>query len=200
MNIVDNAMGFVLKCRAKMKEGGNPDRLCRIALRSFEKALYSNPKHAFALRNYASTLAVMGRYRQADEYFRYALEVDSKNVTTLFEYCCFLVDVGSYRAAYSYFEKLILLRPPELFQFYRVFDQKLLSLPISTPIVKNIQQELINNHFPKSPKTSQIPSEDKQKSGFLPKQKSSSLSKKKRRPLAHAASKLRQHKSSHNQQ
>ena len=197
MNIVDNAMGFVLKCRAKMKEGGNPDRLCRIALRSFEKALYSNPKHAFALRNYASTLAVMGRYRQADEYYRYALEVDSRDVTTLFEYCCFLVDVGSYRKSFNYFVKIITFKPPELFQFYRVYDQKLLSLQISSPLVKSIQQELSTKYFPKSTKFA--PKERKKLVKNTSTAKSQVIKKKiSKRPLIQAASKLRRTSHQHN--
>ena len=71
MNIVDNAMGFVLKCRAQLRQEENTQRLCRIALRSFESALYSNPKHVFSLQHYAGTLAVMGRYRQASDYYKY---------------------------------------------------------------------------------------------------------------------------------
>ena len=71
MNIVDNAMGFVLKCRAQLRQEENTNRLCRIALRYFESALYSNPKHVFSLQHYASTLAVMGNYRQAADYFQF---------------------------------------------------------------------------------------------------------------------------------
>jgi len=154
MNIVDNAMGFVLKCRAQLRQEENTQRLCRIALRSFESALYSNPKHVFSLQHYAGTLAVMGRYRQASDYYKLALQVDNSDANTLFDYSCFLLDVGNYTEAFSFFERLILLAPPELFSYYRKFSRKMRELPNHNQVLQDIHERL-RLYFPStsSPKS-----------------------------------------------
>ena len=142
MDIVDTAMGFVLKCRAQLREGENTDRLCKIALRSFENALYSNPKHVFSLCQYASTLAVMGKYRQASDYYKLALQADRQDIPTLYEYSCFLIDVGSYTASIGYFERIIKLEPPELFRLYHSYRKKIEELPNRNNIIEDILKKL----------------------------------------------------------
>eukprot|EP01095_Lingulamoeba_sp_RSL-Kostka_P009027 TRINITY_DN3078_c0_g2_i1.p1 TRINITY_DN3078_c0_g2~~TRINITY_DN3078_c0_g2_i1.p1 ORF type:complete len:341 (+),score=110.04 TRINITY_DN3078_c0_g2_i1:174-1196(+) len=104
LNIVALAQGYVLKNRARrMKGEKNSNRLCQIAIEKFKQALSDKPRDKHALRELADANNIIAKQendpeikkkfiKQANIYYKRAVDVDPEDVNTLFKYAVFLED------------------------------------------------------------------------------------------------------------
>jgi len=91
MNIVALAQGYVLKSKARERNGGlDKSRLCRMAIEKFKEALSDNPGDKRVLRELADSADIIGDTTLANEYYRRAISADHKDANTLFKYAVFL--------------------------------------------------------------------------------------------------------------
>jgi len=91
INIVALAQGYILKHTARSKSNSaHSSRLCKLALEKFQQALEDNPNDKRVLCELADTCTILHDVKNADLYYKRAIDIDPSDANSLFKYAVFL--------------------------------------------------------------------------------------------------------------
>lgn len=82
---MSHSEGYVLKIKASKKSDSESQRLYRLAVEKFQRALQSNPDNKNSLRNLADCYVHLDQYEEAKFYYLRAIAADPKDTNTLFK-------------------------------------------------------------------------------------------------------------------
>ena len=95
------------------KTGENAQRLARMALEKFSRALATNIMDTQILRECGDAAFLSGDHKAAESFYKRSVKADPNDGASAFKYAVFLGDAKQYKKANEYFLKAVQLSPDD---------------------------------------------------------------------------------------